>query len=120
MVVIVGAEAVASLRGAEELVCVSEEQVNTPRLFGRQEASLMEDGEGPGDQPVSEYFTAWAKECYLQRIIGVKYFKRHAPVRPCSKAHLSLPDRGEPQGLQGEDKQSARRPPRGALSRSPP
>ena len=120
MVVIVGAEAVASLRGADELVCVLEEQVNTPRLFGRQEASLMEDGEGPGDQPVSEYFTAWAKECYLQRIIGVKYFKRHAPVRPCSKAHLSLPDRGEPQGLQEADKQSAHRPPQGALSRSQP
>ena len=119
MVVIVGAEAVASLRGAEELVCESEEQVNTPRLFGRQEARLMEDGEGPGDQPVSEYFTAWAKEC-LQRIIGVKYLKRHVPVRPCSTAHLSLPGRGEPRGLQGADRQSARRPPQGALSRSPP
>ena len=67
MVVIVGAKAVASLRGAEELVCESEEQVNTPRLFGRQEARLMEDGEGPGDQPVSEYFTAWEKECFLGR-----------------------------------------------------
>ena len=80
MVVIMGAEANASLKLEE--VCLLEAQVKRPRWSRLHEARLIEDevddvrliedevdearlikgGEGWRDHPVSEYFTAWRRQ----------------------------------------------------------
>ena len=70
MVVIMGAEAKASLKLEE--VCLLEAQVKRPRWSRLHEARLIEDevdearliegGEGRRDHPVSEYFTAWRRQ----------------------------------------------------------
>ena len=57
--VITGAEADASLTLEEVFLC--EPQVKTPAWSRLHEARVMEGGEGRGDHPVSEYFTALKK-----------------------------------------------------------
>ena len=60
MVVIMGAEASASLKLEE--VCLLEAQVKRPRWTRLHEARLIEGGERWRDHPVSEYFTAWRRQ----------------------------------------------------------
>ena len=65
MVVIMGAEASASLKLEE--VCLLEVQVKRPRCRWLHEVRLIEGGEACRDHPVSEYFTAWRRQTAQNR-----------------------------------------------------